>query len=143
MIIMTLNIEKICLERGLKMTEQRRVIARAIASSADHPCVEEVYLRANAIDQRISLATVYRAINLLESYGIIEKLEFGEGKARYEFKKNENEQHYHLINIITGEIIEFYDEELDALREKIALKLGYKLVGHRIQLFGTPKKNGE
>lgn len=140
---MALDIEKICLERGLKMTEHRRVIAKVIATSEDHPHVEEVYMRANTIDPKISLATVYRTINLLESYRIIEKLELGEGKARYEFKENDKEHHHHLIDIQSGKIIEFYDEELEILKEKIALKLGYKIVEHRLELFGIPIKQKE
>lgn len=133
---MSLDIEKICLEKGLKLTEHRKVIAKVIANSTDHPYVEDVYVRANAIDPKISLATVYRTINLLESYRVVKKLELGEGKARYEFKDDEKEHHYHLIETTTGKIIEFYDQELECLLEKIASKLGYKIVDQRLELFG-------
>jgi Fur family ferric uptake transcriptional regulator len=136
-----LDIEALCLSKGLKLTEQRKVIAQVISASGDHPHVEEVYQRASAIDNKISLATVYRTINLLESYGVIEKLEFGDGRARYEPKRSEADHHHHLIDLTTGKIIEFYDAELEKLKADIAAKLGYQLVDHRLELFGVPLKN--
>jgi Fur family ferric uptake transcriptional regulator len=142
---MTSKIERACLEKGLKMTEQRRVIAQVISESTDHPNAEIVYKRASDIDPKISLATVYRTINLFESFGIIGKLEFGEGKARYEIM-DEEEHHYHLIDITTGHVIEFYDyeKEIRELKEKIAQKLGYKLVDSKFELYGIPlNQHGE
>lgn len=135
---MGLDIEALCLAKGLKLTEQRRVIAQVIAEAQDHPNVEEVYQRANAIDSKISLATVYRTVNLLEGYGVIEKLEFGDGRSRYEQKKDAADHHHHLIDLTTGKIIEFYDEEIEILKANIAKKLGYKLIDHRLELFGVP-----
>lgn len=142
---MGLDIEALCLAKGLKLTDQRRVIAQVITSAQDHPNVEDVYQRANAIDNKISLATVYRTVNLLEGYGLIEKLEFGDGRARYEQKNAETDHHHHLIDLSTGKIIEFYDEEIEILKANIAKKLGYKLVDHRLELFGIPleQKNDE
>lgn len=141
---MGLDIEALCLTKGLKLTDQRRIIAQVITDAQDHPNVEEVYQRANAIDSKISLATVYRTVNLLEGYGVIEKLEFGDGRARYEQKNNtETDHHHHLIDLTTGKIIEFYDEEIEILKANIAKKLGYKLVDHRLELFGVPLEHQE
>lgn len=130
------SIEAICQEKGLKMTDQRKVIAKVIFESDDHPNVEEVYNRAAKIDKNISLATVYRTVNLLEGYGIIEKLDFQDGKARYEQKIAIDSHHHHLIDLETGKVIEFQDDELEEIKVKIAKKLGYKLVDHRLELFG-------
>ncbi|MCV2864657.1 Fur family transcriptional regulator [Albidovulum sediminicola] len=130
-----------CEAKGLRLTEQRRVIARVLESSDDHPDVEELYARACAVDPKISLATVYRTVRLFEETGIVEKLEFGDGRARYE--DAEREHHDHLIDLETGEVIEFCDPEIEALQEKIAARLGYKLKGHRMELFGVPAKRGK
>ena len=120
------------------MTEQRRTIAKVLQGSADHPDVEELYARANKLDAAISLATVYRTVKLFEEAGILEKHEFGDGRARYE--DAEREHHDHLIDLNSGEVIEFVDAEIEALQEKIAAKLGYDLKGHRLELYGVRKK---
>ena len=125
-----------CEAKNLRMTEQRRVIARVLESSADHPDVEELYARASDVDPRISLATVYRTVKLFEEAGILDKLEFGDGRARYE--DAERDHHDHLIDLHSGDVIEFVDEEIEALQEKIAKKLGYQLRGHRLELYGVP-----
>jgi Fur family transcriptional regulator, ferric uptake regulator len=125
-----------CNAQGLRMTEQRRVIAQVLDASADHPDVEELYSRASAVDPRISLATVYRTVKLFEETGILEKVEFGDGRARYE--DAEREHHDHLIDVTTGDVIEFIDPEIEALQEKIAAKLGYRLQGHKLELYGVP-----
>ncbi len=127
-----------CEANGLRLTGQRRTIAAVLESAADHPDVEELYNRASAVDPRISLATVYRTVKLFEEAGILEKLEFGDGRARYE--DAEREHHDHLIDIQSGEVIEFIDEEIEKLQERIADKLGYELRGHRLELYGVPKK---
>ncbi len=132
------TIEARCAQKGLRMTEQRRVIARVLEGSDDHPDVEELYARASAEDPRISIATVYRTVKLFEEAGILEKLEFGDGRARYE--DAERDHHDHLIDINSGEVIEFVDPEIEALQEKIATKLGYRLKGHRLELYGVPLK---
>lgn len=121
---------------GLRMTEQRRVIAAVLQESPDHPDVEELYKRASARDSGISLATVYRTVKLFEEAGILDKLEFGDGRARYE--DAEREHHDHLIDINSGEVIEFVDSEIEALQERIAAKLGYRLMGHKLELYGVP-----
>lgn len=125
-----------CEARGLRMTEQRRTIASVLESSDDHPDVDELYARASAVDPGISIATVYRTVKLFEEAGILEKLEFGDGRARYE--DAEREHHDHLIDVTTGDVVEFVDPEIEALQEKIARRLGYKLQGHRMELFGVP-----
>lgn len=130
-----------CEAAGLRMTEQRRVIARVLQDSKDHPDVEELYARANKIDPRISLATLYRTVKLFEETGILERLEFGDGRARYEDAKREH--HDHLIDMNTGKVIEFVDPEIEALQEKIAEKYGYELRGHKLELYGVPKKQKE
>lgn len=127
-----------CEAKGLRMTEQRRVIARVLEAADDHPDVEELYNRASAVDPRISLATVYRTVKLFEEAGILEKLEFGDGRARYE--DAERDHHDHLIDIQSGEVIEFVDDEIEELQERIARKLGYELRGHKLELYGVPKK---
>ncbi|WP_299731396.1 Fur family transcriptional regulator [uncultured Tateyamaria sp.] len=123
---------------GLRMTQPRRIIAEVLQASDDHPDVEELYNRASAVDSGISIATVYRTVKLFEEAGILDKLEFGDGRARYE--DAEREHHDHLIDMNSGEVIEFMDEEIEALQEKIAQKLGYELRGHRLELYGVPKK---
>jgi Fur family ferric uptake transcriptional regulator len=127
-----------CEAKGLRMTEQRRVIARVLEDSDDHPDVEELYARASAQDAGISLATVYRTVKLFEEAGILDKLEFGDGRARYE--DAERDHHDHLIDIHSGEVIEFMDPEIEQLQEKIAEKLGYRLKGHKLELYGVPIK---
>ena len=134
--LVTETIEMRCNAQGLRMTEQRRVIAQVLDASADHPDVEELYSRASAVDPRISLATVYRTVKLFEEAGILEKVEFGDGRARYE--DAEREHHDHLIDVTTGDVIEFIDPEIEALQEKIAAKLGYRLQGHKLELYGVP-----
>ena len=120
------------------MTEQRRVVAQILETSNDHPDVEELYFRASKLDPRISIATVYRAVKLFEESGILEKLEFGDGRARYE--DADRDHHDHLIDMQTGEVIEFIDPDIEALQERIAARLGYKLKDHRLELYGVPVK---
>jgi Fur family transcriptional regulator, ferric uptake regulator len=134
---MTSRLEKICAERGLKMTEQRRVISRVLSEAHDHPDVEAIYRRASAIDPRISIATVYRTMRLYEDANIIERHDFGDGRSRYE--ENREEHHHHLIDVKSGEVIEFQHEELEKLKTKIAADLGYDLIGDRLELYGTKK----
>jgi Fur family ferric uptake transcriptional regulator len=129
------KLEALCAERGLKMTEQRRVIARVLSDSSDHPDVEAVHKRATAIDPNISIATVYRTVRLFEEAGILAKHDFGDGRARYE--ETPDEHHDHLIDIQTGKVIEFHNDEIEALQQRIAEKLGFKLVGHRLELYGV------
>ncbi len=123
-----------CEARGLRMTGQRRVIAQALQDSTDHPDVEELYRRASVIDSGISLATVYRTVKLFDEVGILDRLEFGDGRSRYE--DADREHHDHLFDLQTGEVIEFVDPEIEVLQEKIARKLGYTLKGHKMELFG-------
>ncbi|MCG7518038.1 Fur family transcriptional regulator [Ruegeria sp. Ofav3-42] len=125
-----------CEAKGLRMTGQRRTIAQVLQQSEDHPDVEELYTRASKVDSGISIATVYRTVKLFEEAGILERLEFGDGRARYE--DAERDHHDHLIDMQSGEVIEFVDPEIEALQEKIAAKLGYKLKGHRLELYGVP-----
>ncbi|CUH62721.1 Ferric uptake regulation protein [Thalassovita gelatinovora] len=127
-----------CEAMGLRMTGQRRTIAAVLQDSHDHPDVDELYGRASARDPRISIATVYRTVKLFEEAGILDKLEFGDGRARYE--DAEREHHDHLIDMHSGEVIEFVDPEIEQLQEKIAQKLGYRLKGHRLELYGVPIK---
>jgi Fur family ferric uptake transcriptional regulator len=126
--------------KGLRMTDQRRVVATVIAEAMDHPDVEELYARASRVDPKISLATVYRTVKAFEEAGLLEKLEFGDGRARYE--DAERDHHDHLIDVNTGEVIEFVDPEIEALQERIAARLGYRLIGHRLELLGVPVKKG-
>lgn len=128
-----------CEAQGLRLTEQRRTIAAVLEAATDHPDVEELYNRASAADPNISLATVYRTVKLFEESGILEKHEFGDGRARYE--TSDREHHDHLIDMNTGEVIEFIDPEIEALQEKIAEKLGFRLMGHRLELYGVPLKD--
>ncbi|MEQ8292035.1 MAG: Fur family transcriptional regulator [Roseovarius sp.] len=137
---MTETITERCEAKGLRMTGQRRTIAAVLEDSDDHPDVEELYARASGRDPNISIATVYRTVKLFEEAGILEKVEFGDGRARYE--DAERDHHDHLIDLHSGEVIEFVDAEIEALQEKIANKLGYKLKGHKLELYGVPlKKN--
>jgi Fur family ferric uptake transcriptional regulator len=132
------HLEQRCLEQGVKLTEQRRIIARVLTQSQDHPDVEELYKRAVKLDPKISIATVYRTVRLLSEIGVIDKHEFRDGRARYEITE---EHHDHLINIKTGEVVEFSSDEIRELQELIAKKLGYKLVDHRLELYGLPLDN--
>jgi len=127
-----------CEAKGLRLTDQRRTIATVLEAADDHPDVEELYARASGVDPNISLATVYRTVKLFEEAGILEKLDFRDGRARYE--DAEREHHDHLIDLNSGEVIEFVDEEIEALQEKIAEKLGYDLKGHRMELYGVKRK---
>lgn len=135
------RLEKVCIEKGLRMTEQRRVIARVLSDADDHPDAEELHRRASAVDARISLATVYRTMRLFEDAGIIERHDFRDGRARYE--ESPEEHHDHLINVKTGEVIEFLNAEIEALQVRIAREHGFKLVDHRLELYGVPLKPGE
>jgi Fur family ferric uptake transcriptional regulator len=130
-------IERLCVDRGLKMTGQRRVIARVLSDAVDHPDVEELYRRATALDGRISIATVYRTVRLLEENGILERRDFGGGRARYE--PTEPGPHYHLIDVETGRVIEFEDAEHERALAAIAARLGFDLVSHRLELFGRAR----
>jgi len=132
------RLEHLCSERGMKMTPQRRVVARVLSSASDHPNVEEVYRRAVEIDPKISIATVYRTVRLFEEVGILARHDFGGGKARYE--EAQEEHHDHLIDLDSGRVIEFHDDEIEALQRKIAERLGFRLVGHRLELFGKSLK---
>ena len=131
------GILKRCANSGFRITEQRKLIARVLDESLDHPHVEELFSRVSVIDPKISIATVYRTVKLFEEAGIIEKLEFKDGKTRYE--NAEREHHDHLIDMQTGRIIEFVDKEIELLQEKIAARYGYKLLGHRLELYGKKK----
>ena len=132
--LMESRIERLCVERGLKMTGQRRVIAQVLSEAADHPDVEELYRRAAALDNRISIATVYRTVRLLEENGILERRDFGGGRARYE--PSEHGHHHHLIDVETGRVLEFEDAEHERVVQAIATRLGFDLVSQRLQLFG-------
>jgi Fur family ferric uptake transcriptional regulator len=125
-----------CEAAGLRMTGQRRTVARVLADSEDHPDVEELHRRAAAEDAQISLATVYRAVKAFEEAGIVDRVDFGDGRARYE--DAERAHHDHLLDLETGEVIEFMDEEIEALQRRVAERLGYELVGHRMELYGRP-----
>ncbi|PVM84936.1 MULTISPECIES: Fur family transcriptional regulator [Caulobacter] len=130
------RLEKLCIEKGMRMTDQRRVIARVLSSADDHPDVEELHRRAHAIDPHISIATVYRTVRLFEESGIIERHDFRDGRSRYE--ETPTHHHDHLIDMKTGKVVEFVDEEIEALQHAIARKLGYKLIDHRLELYGVP-----
>ena len=127
-----------CLKKGIRMTSQRQIIIGVIGESADHPDVDELYRRSVEQDSTISIATVYRTVKLLEEAGVIERLEFGDGRARYE---EAGEHHEHLVDVETGEVLEFYHAELEALKEQVAREMGYELVDHRLELFGRKLKS--
>jgi Fur family ferric uptake transcriptional regulator len=131
----TIDIETLCAEKGLRITEQRKVIARVLGDSEDHPDVETLHERASTIDANISIATVYRTVRLFEEAGILDRHEFGDGRSRYEAASDAH--HDHLIDVETGNVIEFVDEELEMLQRRIAEKLGYRLVDHRMELYGV------
>jgi Fur family ferric uptake transcriptional regulator len=135
------RIERLCADCGMRMTGQRRIIARVLSEADDHPDVEEVYRRASALDPRISLSTVYRTVRLFEGAGILERHDFGDGRARYE--QSGHGHHDHLINIQTGEVIEFKNEQIEKLQDTVARELGFRLIGHRLELFGVPLKGGK
>lgn len=135
------TLEELCVERGMRMTEQRRVIARVLEESADHPDVEELYRRSAAVDSRISISTVYRTVKLFEDAGIIERHDFRDGRSRYETVPEEH--HDHLIDLKTGTVIEFHSAEIEALQEKIAREHGFRLVDHRLELYGVPLTQDE
>ena len=131
----TIDLEQLCADRGLRITEQRRVIAQVLSNSEDHPDVELLHKRASEIDPRISIATVYRTVRLFEEAGILDRHDFGDGRARYEAAPEAH--HDHLIDVETGKVVEFVDPELEALQRQIAEKLGYRLVDHRMELYGV------
>jgi Fur family transcriptional regulator, ferric uptake regulator len=135
---MTSRLEQRCIDKGLKMTGQRRVIAKVLSEATDHPDVEKVYRRAVAIDPKISIATVYRTVRLFEEADILARHDFGDGRARYE--ETPEEHHDHLINLQTREVIEFHNDRIEALQREIARELGYELVGHRLELYGVPAR---
>ena len=128
--------EKICIDTGMRMTEQRRVIARVLSLASDHPDVEELHRRAHAVDPHISIATVYRTVRLFEESGILTRHDFRDGRSRYE--ESGESHHDHLIDMKTGAVIEFMDQEIEALQAAIAKRLGYRLVDHRLELYGVP-----
>lgn len=130
------RIENLCIAKGMRMTDQRRVIARVLSDAQDHPDVEELHRRAHAVDPRISIATVYRTVRLFEDSGIISRHDFRDGRSRYE--EAPETHHDHLIDMTTGKVIEFVDAEIEALQEAIARRLGYRLVDHRLELYGLP-----
>ena len=135
---MSETIEQKCISKGVKLPDQRKIIAKIMSDSQDHPDVDELYKRASAIDKKISIATVYRTVKLFEESGILTKHDFKGGKARYE--ELSESHHDHLIDVKTGEIIEFVDEEIEKLQKKVADKYGYKLVDHKLELYGVKKK---
>ncbi|MBB4009481.1 Fur family transcriptional regulator [Allorhizobium taibaishanense] len=135
------SLEELCAERGMRMTEQRRIIARILESCDDHPDVEELYRRSSAVDAKISISTVYRTVKLFEDAGIIARHDFRDGRSRYETMPEEH--HDHLIDLKTGRVIEFRSAEIEALQERIARELGFRLVDHRLELYGVPLKKDE
>jgi Fur family ferric uptake transcriptional regulator len=138
---MTSRIEDACLARGMKMTEQRRVIARVLSSADDHPSVDELHRRVAEIDPRVSLATVYRTVRLLEEANIIERHDFRDGRSRYEMTSEDH--HDHLIDVQSGEVVEFHNEEIEVLQRAIAERLGFQLVGHRLELYGVALRSAK
>ncbi|WP_373088015.1 Fur family transcriptional regulator [Sneathiella sp.] len=135
---MPTRLEQICIDKGLRMTDQRRVIARVLSDSQDHPDVELVYKRASDIDDTISISTVYRTVRMFEENGILERHDFGDGRARYE--EVSDQHHDHLINVQTGQVIEFTSDQIEELQTKIAKELGFELIDHRLELYGKPLK---
>jgi Fur family ferric uptake transcriptional regulator len=130
------RLERLCMDKGLKMTEQRRVIARVLSDAEDHPDVEQVYRRSIEIDPRISIATVYRTVRLFEEANILAKHDFGDGRSRYEEMREDH--HDHLIDVQSGRVVEFHNEDIEKLQRMVAERLGYKLVGHRLELYAVP-----
>lgn len=137
---MTSRLEQLCLDKGMKMTGQRRLIARVLSESLDHPDVEEVYRRAAELDQHVSIATVYRTVRLFEEAGILERHDFGDGRARYE--ETPDDHHDHLIDVRNGKVIEFSNEQIERMQREVARQLGFRLVGHRLELYGVPLDGG-
>ena len=135
------RIESLCAEKGMRMTDQRRVVARVLGQSADHPDVEELYRRAHDVDPNISIATVYLTVRLFEEAGIIARHDFRDGRSRYE--EQTDTHHDHLIDMKSGDVVEFFDEEVERLQEAIARRLGYRLVAHRLELYGVPLDEAE
>ena len=135
---MSSDIEKKCINKGVRLTDQRKLIAKVMSDSSDHPDVDELHKRVSLLDKKISIATVYRTLKLFEESGIIERHDFKEGKSRYE--PSTEEHHDHLIDVNTGEIVEFVDKDIEELQVKIAKKLGYNLVDHKLELYGSKKK---
>ncbi len=131
------RLEQLCVEKGLRLTDQRRVIARVLSESEDHPDVDMVYRRATEVDDKISIATVYRTLRLFEDAGILQRHDFRDGRARYE-ELADREHHDHLIDLESGEVVEFHDDELEELKRKVAERLGYDLVDHRLELYARP-----
>jgi len=138
---MVSRIEQRCIDQGMKMTEQRRVIAQVLSDAIDHPDVEELYRRATQIDPHISIATVYRTVRLFEEANILDRLDFGDGRARYE--QAASDHHDHLIDVQSGKVIEFTSVEIETLQRDIARRFGYRLVGHRLELYGVPLTSGD
>jgi Fur family ferric uptake transcriptional regulator len=132
------QLEQLCIERGMKMTEQRRIIARVLSDAEDHPDVEDLYQRSVELDPKISIATVYRTVRLFAEAGLLDKHDFGDGRSRYE--QASDDHHDHLVDVQSGTIIEFHDEEVEDLQRQIAARLGYSLIGHRMELYGTKLK---
>ena len=132
------QLEELCIERGMKMTEQRRIIARVLSNAEDHPDVEDLYKRSVELDPKISIATVYRTVRLFAEAGLLDKHDFGDGRSRYE--QASDDHHDHLVDVQSGTIIEFHDEEVEDLQRQIAARLGYSLIGHRMELYGTKLK---
>jgi Fur family ferric uptake transcriptional regulator len=135
------RLEDVCIAKGLKMTDQRRVIARVLSDADDHPDVEEVYRRASIVDARISIATVYRTVRLFEEANILDRHDFGDGRARYEERSTRH--HDHLIDVRSGKVIEFQNEAIEELQRRVARELGYQLIGHRLELYAVPAVEGE
>ena len=136
------DVERACIEKGMKMTEQRRVIARVLSNSVDHPDVETVYQRASEIDSGISIATVYRTLRMFDVANIIDRHDFGDGRSRYEPTEPGEHHHHHLIDMRTGVVHEFDDDELERIKQRIAAELGYEIVGERLELYGVPLRGG-
>lgn len=130
------DIEKLCVEKGMRMTDQRRVIARVLSNASDHPDVEEVYARATVVDEGISIATVYRTVRLFQEAGILERHDFRDGRSRYEPVSDDH--HDHLIDLDSGRVLEFHNKEIERLQSRIAEKMGFRLVDHRMELYGVP-----
>src|SRR5512146_340870 len=135
---MTSRLEQLCIDKGLKMTEQRRIIARVLSDSADHPDVDAVHRRASELDPKISIATVYRTVRLFQEANILARHDFGDGRSRYE--EMPSDHHDHLIDLQSGRVVEFSNEEIEKLQQAIAKELGYELVGHRLELYAVPRR---
>ena len=135
----TTHLERLCIDRGMKMTEQRRIIARVLSDADDHPDVDDLYKRSVELDPKISIATVYRTVRLFAEAGLLDRHDFGDGRSRYE--QASDDHHDHLVDVQSGAIIEFHDEEVEELQRQIAARLGYSLIGHRMELYGVELKD--